>query len=95
MEKVTVAIEQGKARGYDTTQIEDGVEFLYEYAIRRKGSIYIGYYFKVQVDRMSEFEDYAIEERQEFSALSEALAFIRARGGDVIYFAPFKGISPI
>lgn len=95
MNENTVAIEQGKARGYDTTQIEDGVEFLYEYAIRRKGNIYIGYYFKVQIDRMSDFEDYAIEECGEFSSLLDALAFVRARGGDIASFGPFRGIAPI
>lgn len=69
MERLTTAIENGKTRGYSITKAENGVEFWYEYAIRKKGNVYVGYYFRVQEDKMSDFEDYSTEECSQFNTL--------------------------
>ena len=92
---IETSIESGKTRGYRITEIEDGARFLYEYAIRKRHNMYVGYYFKVQMEYMSVYEDYAIEEYKYFGTLPEAIDFIKNKNGRIDLFKPMKGNAPI
>jgi hypothetical protein len=92
-ESIIEAIEKGKARGYSKTEEEVGILYLYEYAIKKKGHKYVAYYFKVENDKMDQFEDYSTEELKEYDKLEDAFLFIKEHNGDINLFTGFKGNS--
>lgn len=95
MDNLITEINKGKIRGYRSEETIDGVRYFIEYAIRKKADKYIAYHFTIDASKMANVEDYGNEEFGEFHTVSDAIAFIEQRKGELGLFQHFIGISPI
>ncbi|EMV8405967.1 hypothetical protein, partial [Escherichia coli] len=67
IEKLIVAIENGKVRGFDEIKEINGESYFFQYAIKKQDEKYNTYFFKIPENKMEVFEDYATEEISAFS----------------------------
>ncbi|MFK3772792.1 hypothetical protein [Pseudomonas sp. NPDC089406] len=95
LKQVSVAIEQGKARGYDEFIELEGVSCYRQFAIRLKPDGYLAYVFTVPEARMDAIEDYDTTEESLFDAFADAIEFLQAKGADLSRFKAFKANCPI
>lgn len=84
-----------KAHGYDSVIIKNDVEYLIQYAIKKKNELYMAYFFSVEYEKMSCFEDYAQEDIKYFADIQDAKKYLILVGADLSKFSVFKGNSPI
>ncbi len=84
-------IEKGKRRGYDDNRTEDGIEYLYRYSINKRGKEYVALFRKVEYEHIDNFEDYQTEIVEIFNNISDAIQFIKDKGGNLSMFKGFKG----
>jgi len=102
VQKIMEAIEKGKMRGYEeiiagspTDKNPTGEPAnLIQYALQKRGDIYVAYFFMIAVDRMHLHEDEAIEQSVSFVERSQAIDFLITRGAKIERFAPFRGQQP-
>ncbi|ANF96630.1 hypothetical protein [Paenibacillus bovis] len=107
LEQIIEAIEKGKMRGYDeivtgspadkdlsSKDLSGEPANLIQYALQKKGDVYVAYFFMIAVDRMHLYEDEAIEQSVSFPERNQAIDFLIARGAKIERFAPFRGQRP-
>jgi hypothetical protein len=95
MNNLIQKINSGKARGYYESKPCDGKIYYVLYAVRKKNSQYMAYFFSVDESEIDAFEDYAYEEIMQFDNLYEAFSFLKEKGADIKKFQAFKGASPL
>ncbi|MCC8367575.1 hypothetical protein J8V57_15070 [Xenorhabdus sp. PB61.4] len=94
MENIINAINRGKVRGYsESKQIEDET-YLFEYAIKKNNGQYLAYIFSIDESKMDVYEDYAIEEIQNFQSVDEALRYLESKGADIQKLKGIKRVLP-
>ncbi|MEW4368244.1 hypothetical protein [Paenibacillus kandeliae] len=102
LQRLIHAVNNGKMRGYEDyldlpassdKSMATSKQWI-QYAIQKRKERYIAYYFQIDVNDLSIYEDVAIEEQNEYSQLKEALEYLVEKGADLTKFAPFKGQRP-
>ncbi|ENT8864066.1 hypothetical protein ACFGVG_004852 [Escherichia coli] len=94
IEKLIVAIENGKVRGFDEIKEINGESYFFQYAIKKQDEKYNTYFFKIPENKMEVFEDYATEEISAFSNIEDALNYFKLQGIDITKFSPIRGLLP-
>ncbi|WP_247954742.1 hypothetical protein [Escherichia coli] len=56
IEKLIVAIENGKVRGFDEIKEINGESYFFQYAIKKQDEKYNTYFFKIPENKMEVFE---------------------------------------
>jgi len=94
IEKLIVAIENGKVRGFDEIKEINGESYFFQYAIKKQDEKYNTYFFKIPENKMEVFEDYATEEISAFSNIEDAFNCFKLQGIDITKFSPIRGLLP-
>ena len=96
VQKIIEAINSRKTWGYSCEECDGNVVFFLQFAMKREGSKFICYFFKIPVSEMDVVEDiHDYEKLSEFNSFDDALDFIRSNGGCFENFSAFKGLKPI
>ena len=94
IEKITLAIEKGKVRGFDEIKEINGENYLFQYAIKKQGEKYNTYFFRIPESKIELIEDYATEEISAFSNIEDAFNYFKLQGVDTVKFSPIRGVLP-
>ncbi|WP_028590989.1 hypothetical protein [Paenibacillus massiliensis] len=88
------AVERGKVRGYEEYKLLLGERYIYQYAMKKVGNIYLTYCFHIPESKIQVMEDYDTEEIQEFEQIEQAISHLESRGAVVNQFTAIKGVLP-
>ncbi|MFK9137712.1 hypothetical protein [Escherichia coli] len=94
IEKLIVAIENGKVRGFDEIKEINGENYFFQYAIKKQDEKYNTYFFKIPENKMEVFEDYVTEEISAFSNIEDAFNCFKLQCIDITKFSPIRGLLP-
>lgn len=94
IEKLILAIEHGKIRGFDEMREVGGESYFFQYALKKEKQLYSSYYFFVPEKKMDFIDDYAVEEIKFFNSITDAFDYFKSLGVGIERFSPIKGILP-
>lgn len=94
MDNLIHSLNAGKRRGYDEYREVQGVNYLFQYAIKKEKDMYKTYFFSIDESKMDVMEDYGEEEVSDFSDLTSALEHLKDKGADIEKFKAIKGVLP-
>lgn len=93
-EKLTLAIEKGKVRGFDEIRKINGENYFFQYAIKKQDEKYSTYFFRVPEEKMELLEDYATEKISVFSNIEDAFNYFKLQHIDIGSFSSIRGVLP-
>ncbi|QMI06419.1 hypothetical protein [Citrobacter sp. RHB25-C09] len=94
IEKLIIAIENGKVRGFDEIKEINGENYFFQYALKKQDEKYNTYFFRIPENKMEVIEDYATEEISTFSNIEDAFNYFKLQNVDIGKFSPIRGLSP-
>ncbi|HCT3173122.1 TPA: hypothetical protein OTT09_004514 [Enterobacter asburiae] len=94
LKKLTIAIEKGKVRGFDEIRKINGINYFFQYALKKQGEKYSTYLFSVPEEKIELIEDYATEEINIFSNIEDAFNYFKLQGVDIVRFSSIRGGVP-
>ena len=93
-EKLTLAIEKGKVRGFDEIREINGENYFFQYALKKQGEKYSTYFFSVPEEKMELIEDYVTEEIRVFPNIEDAFNYFKLQHIDIGRFSSIRGVLP-
>ena len=93
-EKLVLAIEKGKVRGFEEIKEINGENYFFQYAIKKQAEKYSTYFFCILERKMDLIEDYATEEVKIFLDRAEAFDYFKLKRVNIERFSYIQGILP-
>jgi hypothetical protein len=94
LERLIKALNAGKRRGYDTIQQMDGVDYLFEFALKKQKEIFETYFFCIEELKIDQPDEEGEEEIKQFSTLESALENLRSHGAELEKLTAIKRSLP-
>jgi len=94
MQRLMAALNAGKRRGYDVFREIDGVNFLFQYALKKDNELYVTYFFSIEELAIDQADEDGEEEIKEFLDLESALMNLASHGAEMEKLTAMKRSLP-
>jgi hypothetical protein len=94
LNRLVIALDGGKRRGYDVIRDVDGVSYLFEFALKKHSGVYETYFFSIEELEIDQPDEDGEEEIRQFLDLNSALENLKSHGAELEKLTAIKRALP-